>query len=183
MKPFGHMDAGDIIFDYKSAAKKKEQVGILADLNATDKKTMAQWLADQGCEVDKRLLLPGRMKVTSAKDPVVSQADEVELTTPEPEAPEPVPSQTAKADAGKPRLTLVPRQIIWDIAAVRSYGNQKYGDPENWRQVEPERYRDALMRHLMAYLDDPKSVDEESGLPHLWHLACNAAFLCELEDN
>lgn len=90
-------------------------------------------------------------------------------------------SQTAKADAGKPRLTLVPRQIIWDIAAVRVYGNQKYGDPENWRQVEPERYRDALMRHLMAYLDDPKSVDEESGLPHLWHLACNAAFLCELE--
>lgn len=181
MKPFGHMDAVDIIFDYKSAAKKKEQVGILADLNATDKKTMAQWLADQGCEVDKRLLLPGRMKVTSAEDPVVSQADEVELTTPEPEAPEPVPSQTAKADAGKPRLTLVPRQIIWDIAAVRDYGNLKYGDPENWRQVEPERYRDALMRHLMAYLDDPKSVDSESGLPHLWHCACNISFLCELE--
>jgi hypothetical protein len=89
--------------------------------------------------------------------------------------------QIAKADGGKPRLTLVPRQIIWDIAAVRAYGNQKYGDPENWRQVEPQRYRDALMRHLMAYLDDPKSVDSESGLPHLWHLACNAAFLCELE--
>lgn len=23
--------------------------------------------------------------------------------------------------------------------------------------------------------------DEESGLPHLWHLATNCAFLCELE--
>lgn len=45
--------------------------------------------------------------------------------------------QTAKADAGKPRLTLVPRQIIWAIARIREYGNEKYHDPENWRQVEP----------------------------------------------
>lgn len=90
--------------------------------------------------------------------------------------------QSIKADAGKPQLTLVPRRIIWDIAAIRMYGNQKYGDPENWRDVEPQRYRDALMRHLLKYLDDPKSVDEESGLPHLWHLACNVAFLCEMED-
>ena len=90
--------------------------------------------------------------------------------------------QTAKADAGKARLTLVPRQIIWDIAAIREYGNRKYGDPENWRQVEPERYRDAAYRHFMSYLDDPASVDEESHLPHLWHLACNIAFLCEMEE-
>ena len=90
-------------------------------------------------------------------------------------------NQSAKADAGKLQLTLVPRQIIRDIAKVRMYGNQKYGDPENWKQVEPERYRDAMMRHLLSYLDNPESVDEESGLKHLWHLACNVAFLCELE--
>ena len=90
-------------------------------------------------------------------------------------------NQTAKADAGKLQITLVPRQIIRDIAAVRMYGNKKYGDPDNWRQVEPERYRDALMRHLLAYLDDPESIDEESGLRHLWHAACNIAFLCEME--
>ena len=34
--------------------------------------------------------------------------------------------QPAKADAGKLRITLVPRQIIREIAAVRMYGNQKY---------------------------------------------------------
>lgn len=89
---------------------------------------------------------------------------------------------TAKDDAGKPRLSLVPRKIIWDIAAVREYGNKKYGDPNNWRKVEPERYRDAAYRHFMRYLDDPTGVDEESGLPHLWHLACNIAFLCEMEE-
>lgn len=89
--------------------------------------------------------------------------------------------QQAKADAGKPRLTLVPTEIIRNIAVIREYGNRKYGSAENWRTVEVERYRDAAYRHLLAYIDDPASVDEESGLPHLWHLACNIAFLCELE--
>lgn len=93
------------------------------------------------------------------------------------------PDQDAKADAGKPRLTLVPPRIIWDIAAIREYGTAKYGDPENWRKVSPQRYRDAAFRHFMRYLATPHGVDEESGLPHLWHLACNVAFLCELEDD
>lgn len=90
-------------------------------------------------------------------------------------------STLAKDDSGKRKLSLVPRKIIWDIAAIREYGNVKYGDPDNWRKVEPERYRDAAFRHFLKYLDDPNGVDEESGLPHLWHLACNIAFLCEME--
>jgi len=90
----------------------------------------------------------------------------------------------AKQDYGKAKLSLVPRRIIWDVAAIREYGNNKYpdGGPDNWRGVEPERYRDAAYRHFLGYLDDPRSVDSESGLPHLWHLACNIAFLCEMED-
>lgn len=91
-------------------------------------------------------------------------------------------NQTAKQDKGKIRPTLVPRQIIRDIAVVRAYGNAKYKDSENWRDVEPERYRDALCRHLLAYLDDPESIDPESGIKHLKHLACNVAFLCEMEN-
>lgn len=93
------------------------------------------------------------------------------------------PDQTAKADAGKPKLTLVPTKIIYDIAAVREYGCNKYpeGGKDNWRKVEPQRYRDAAYRHFLAYIKDPASVDKESGLPHLWHLATNCAFLCELE--
>ena len=78
-----------------------------------------------------------------------------------------------KFDGGKPKLTLVPRQIIFDIAKVREY---------NWKNVEPERYRDAAFRHFLSYLDDPTGVDSESGIKHLHHLACNIAFLCELED-
>lgn len=95
------------------------------------------------------------------------------------------PDQKAKADAGKPRVSLVPSQIIYDIARIREYGNKKYpeGGKDNWKRVEIERYRDAAYRHLLAYIDDPHGVDEESGLPHLWHLACNVAFLCELEQD
>lgn len=92
-------------------------------------------------------------------------------------------SQRAKSDAGKLKLTLVPRSIIRAIAIIREYGNNKYpeGGPDNWKEVGVDRYRDAAFRHFLAYLDDPDGSDVESGLPHLWHLACNVAFLCELE--
>lgn len=91
-------------------------------------------------------------------------------------------NQQAKADAGKPRPTLVPVSLIEAVTAVRMYGNEKYHDPENWRQVEPQRYRDALYRHWLVYLKGEK-YDQESGLPHLWHLATNAAFLIEMEEH
>lgn len=92
-------------------------------------------------------------------------------------------NQEAKADAGKLKLTLVPTKIIECIARVRMYAvSKKYKDPENWKKVEVERYRDAAFRHWLAYLNDPDGVDEESGLKHLDHVACNIAFLCELED-
>lgn len=88
----------------------------------------------------------------------------------------------AKDDDGKEKLTRVPRKIIWAISAVRDFGTKKYGDPENWRTVQIEQYRDAAFRHFLAYLDDPTGVDAESGLPHLYHLATNVAFLIEMED-
>lgn len=89
--------------------------------------------------------------------------------------------QNIKADAGKPQLHLVPTEIINCIARVREFGNKKYKDSNSWKRVEKERYIDAMFRHLLKYVNDNNSVDEESGLPHLWHLACNVAFLCEME--
>lgn len=88
--------------------------------------------------------------------------------------------QEAKSDAGKPRLSLVPTQILHDIARVRAYGNKKYGSSDSWKTVEKERYVDAMFRHLLAFVADPEGRDEESGLPHLWHLETNAAFLSEM---
>ena len=91
--------------------------------------------------------------------------------------------QSIKADAGKARLSLVPSELIYAVARIRMYGNAKYpeGGKDNWKNVEIDRYIDAAFRHLLAFKDDIHSVDEESGLLHLWHCACNIAFLCALE--
>ena len=89
--------------------------------------------------------------------------------------------QTAKRDAGKPRPTLVPPKIIWAITKVREFGCTKYSDPDNWKRVEPQRYRDAAYRHWLAYLENVDSIDEESGLPSLWHLLTDISFLVALE--
>lgn len=89
--------------------------------------------------------------------------------------------QEAKADSGKPRPTLVPASLINAVTAVREFGCKKYHDPDNWRRVEPQRYKDALYRHWLAYLDGEEK-DQESGLPHLHHMACNLAFLIEMEE-
>ena len=88
--------------------------------------------------------------------------------------------QTIKADEGKRMLSLVPTQINYDIAEVREYGINKYGDTDSWLRVEIERYKDAAYRHWLAYLEDPDSVDEESGIPHYKHAECNWAFISEL---
>lgn len=85
-----------------------------------------------------------------------------------------------KHDGGKLRLSLVPAEAIEAIGAVMTHGAEKYGK-DSYKQVEPERYRDALMRHICKWLKDPHGKDEDSGLPHLWHIITNAAFLCELD--
>jgi hypothetical protein len=86
-----------------------------------------------------------------------------------------------KHDGGKARLDLVPPEIIEAIGAVRSYGVQKYKEEYSYRKVDPKRYRAALMRHICKWLKNPHGLDADSGLPHLWHIACNVAFLLELD--
>lgn len=113
--------------------------------------------------------------------PKVSTHDMVESDNTAVKVDSSVGNQELKRDAGKLQLTLVPTQIITDIARVREFGVAKYHKRDSWKQVEIQRYRDALFRHLLLYLNDPKGVDDESGLPHLSHVACNVAFLCELE--
>ena len=88
--------------------------------------------------------------------------------------------QSAKADKGKLELSLVNTQLVKAVAEVRMYGTEKYGNSENWRKVEPKRYVDALYRHLLAYIEG-NEVDEESGLSHLSHMACNISFLLDEE--
>ena len=90
------------------------------------------------------------------------------------------PDQTVKHDAGKPQLTIVPTSLVRATAAVLEFGADNY-ERDGWRKVDKQRFRDALYRHWLAYLDDPDGVDKESELPHIWHVVANAAFLIEME--
>ena len=84
----------------------------------------------------------------------------------------------AKYDEGKPRPSLVPVEGIEAIMQTRMYGLQKYGAAEDWRKVPREKWLDALLRHVLHIWDNPLAIDDESGLPALWHVITNAAFLC-----
>lgn len=91
--------------------------------------------------------------------------------------------QNAKRDSGKVEITLVPMDMVETAAVVRMFGNAKYpqGGADNWKQVDVERYRNALFRHLFQYLREPYGIDRESGLPHWYHVTCNVAFITQKE--
>ena len=91
------------------------------------------------------------------------------------------PNQEYKKDAGKPRIALVPMQILRDVAEVRGWAvDNKYHDPDNWKEVELDRYINAMLRHTIAFVEDMESKDEESGLYHQYHAETNWAFISEL---
>ena len=86
-----------------------------------------------------------------------------------------------KFDKDKLKYDLIPTEAIKALAEVLTYGAKKY-KPDNWKNCEDvSRYIAALMRHLEAYRSG-KTVDDESGLPHIYHLLTNAAFLTYFYD-
>ena len=84
---------------------------------------------------------------------------------------------TLKSDIGKRRFSLVPVGVLAAVVDVLEYGAHKYA-PDNWQTVEDgeKRYYDALLRHLFAWKEG-EAIDDESGLPHIAHVAANALFL------
>lgn len=74
----------------------------------------------------------------------------------------------------KLRWELLPMEEVEDVVKVFHYGAKKYA-PDSWKNVPDgfERYRAALMRHMMAYLKGER-IDPESGLQHLAQVTWNA---------
>lgn len=87
-----------------------------------------------------------------------------------------------KDDKNKPMWNLLPWKALNGLVRVLTFGASKYS-PNGWRTVPnaKERYISALFRHIYA-IQMGESIDKESGLRHIDHVLCNAAFLSELED-
>jgi hypothetical protein len=88
-------------------------------------------------------------------------------------------NQEVKSDAGKLQMMLMLPAINQSVVRVREYGVKKYKDKDNWKKVEQSRWQNAMLRHLMEYIKDEDSKDEESGLRHIDHIACNLAYILE----
>lgn len=81
-----------------------------------------------------------------------------------------------KHDQGKPRLSKIPLAGITEVVKVMEFGAQKYGW-DNWKKgMDWSRLIDASLRHIYKYANG-KDKDEESGLSHLAHAACDILFL------
>ena len=87
----------------------------------------------------------------------------------------------AKADAGKVMagVLLDFSRALEAVAAVGTFGANKY-TRGGWQSVPEgeQRYMDAMMRHLLRMRYE--TLDAESELSHLAHLAWNALAVLEL---
>ena len=86
-----------------------------------------------------------------------------------------------KFDQDKLRWGLVPWKEMEDVVKVLMGGASKYSD-DNWMKVDIERYRDAILRHELAY-QGGEIMDKDSGIHHLAHVVCNALFIMWHEAN
>lgn len=81
-----------------------------------------------------------------------------------------------KDDQEKNRLDLIPPAATEGIGLVLTFGAKKYST-YNWAKgIKYSRILAAIKRHLLA-IDKGEDYDSESGLLHIDHIACNAAFL------
>lgn len=89
----------------------------------------------------------------------------------------------AKLDTGKNRLGLVLGAFapaLKQVGEVGTFGANKYTD-NGWLAVSNaiERYEDAMLRHWFEYKAG-EVLDQDSGLPHLAHMAWNALAILTL---
>ena len=86
------------------------------------------------------------------------------------------PTGAKRLNEGKPRIDLVEPLLIIEIAKVMTIGAEKYGD-RNWEKgFKWSTVYASLQRHILAWYSG-EDTDQESGLSHLSHAACNIMML------
>ena len=90
-------------------------------------------------------------------------------------------SDFVKNDDGKLQWSLMPFEQLEDTVRVLMKGAVKYSR-DNWKKCDDvNRYKDALMRHVTAYIKG-ETKDPEDNLSHLAHAICNCLFLQWFDD-
>ena len=86
-----------------------------------------------------------------------------------------------KFDGDKTRMELLPFDALEEVAKVLTFGAKKY-EANSWQTLAnaEQRYKGALLRHYAA-MDQGEQLDDESGLLHAAHMACDALFLLHFE--
>jgi hypothetical protein len=87
-----------------------------------------------------------------------------------------------KHDNGKPRISLIPREALEGAAKALTFGANKYNAHNFKKGIEYSRLVDAVMRHLIAWIDGEDN-DLESGLSHLDHALASLSMLKYMEVN
>jgi hypothetical protein len=81
-----------------------------------------------------------------------------------------------KFDQDKIMVSLVDPDFILGVGDILTFGAKKYAK-NNWQKnTDIDRYKDSTMRHMLAYLSG-ELYDDDSGKPHLDHIATNVMFL------
>lgn len=81
-----------------------------------------------------------------------------------------------KLDAGKPLLRLLPWRSLWAMADLLTRKAAEHQDPPDrpaWRDLDAQRYVDALLRHAALLAAGDETED------HLLACAVNAAIAWE----
>jgi hypothetical protein len=87
-----------------------------------------------------------------------------------------------KHDEGKAPLSLLTKESLEAEAYAFEYGAKKYSKNNYKQGLEWSRVLDAAMRHVVAF-SSGESIDNESGLNHLWHAKACLAMLIYYYEN
>jgi len=95
------------------------------------------------------------------------------------EAPRLIKIKAKTYDDGKPPLARLPWKGLRAVAAVMQYGNDKYGNYDNYRLgMEVSRNLSCAIRHISEYMEGEDN-DQESKKSHLAHAAARLLFVLQ----
>lgn len=81
-----------------------------------------------------------------------------------------------KNDDKKPKIHLITKDAIFDIADVLTWGGDKYGEYNFMKGIQYTRLANAAIRHILQFLNG-EDLDSESNKNHIAHAGANIAML------